>query len=342
MPPHLEENIAGTEAHFLNQYNCFIRKHSQALDLALTANIDLPRGLFEHVRLEEDSVQIASCTRNAVSRKATGELAVENLNASDLSVAIAFVIDVDNRDKHCSVVQPVEGKDEADDVLFHVSDAVSLNENQVYRFMSMASDAEVAPEVDIGTSEKPSFVNPLPNTVVFRDSPLNATTTSLMSSSRNSMCTDSLPVATPPTISPETNVNLFTGAVPEVDASLSANISKFKVRRLFKTEVHQWEQSHNTRLEAQLTVNAAFTGERSGANFGRPIPQVWLLREDSVRWSHPLWWRLWQKQTWAAHVEIERCTRGWHPCVARNEAARDRSHHPTAFQLEGLVAFKQR
>ncbi|PXF40556.1 hypothetical protein BWQ96_09730 [Gracilariopsis chorda] len=117
--------------------------------------------------LQKDGGQITSCTRNAVSRRALAELSGEKLDPSVFDVANAFVIDVEDWEKHCSAVQPV---DEADDMLFYVSDELSVNGNQVYLVMSIVSGAAVAPEVDIDTSEKPAFVNALLNTVVFRDS----------------------------------------------------------------------------------------------------------------------------------------------------------------------------
>ncbi|PXF48949.1 hypothetical protein BWQ96_01291 [Gracilariopsis chorda] len=222
--------------------------------------------------LAEDGIQITSCSRDAVARKATAELSGSKLDASDFAPGTAFVIDVDDWEKHCAEVQPVEGVDEADDALFYMIDTVSVNEKQVSLKMTIVSGSEVAPEVDFNISEEPAFVTALPEKVVFNDSPLFATTTSLLSTSRNLMLNDSLAVVARPTISHKTKVKLFTGAVLEVDASLSANVNKFKVKRLFKTEV-QWEQSLNARLNAQLTVDAKLSGERSGEIFRRPIPK---------------------------------------------------------------------
>lgn len=203
----------------------------------LEYSVTLNKHAVVYDRLQEHGVQIVCCTRNAVPRRATVELVAENLHASDFAVATAFVIGVNDWNKHCSLVQPVEGVDEADEGLLNVLDVASGNGNQVSLVMSNVSGAEVAPELDIDISEKPVFVNVLPNTVVFNDSPFCATITSFLSTSINSMFIDSLLVAIRPTISHKTKVNLFTGTVLENDALLSVNISKFKVKRLLKTEV---------------------------------------------------------------------------------------------------------
>ncbi|PXF44296.1 hypothetical protein BWQ96_05923 [Gracilariopsis chorda] len=117
--------------------------------------------------LQKDGGQSNSCTRNTVSRRALVELSGEKLDPSVFDVANAFVIDVEDWEKHCPAVQPV---DEADDMLFYVSDEVSVNGSQVYLVMSIVSGAAIAPEIEIDASENPAFVNALPNTVVFRDS----------------------------------------------------------------------------------------------------------------------------------------------------------------------------
>ncbi|PXF40170.1 hypothetical protein BWQ96_10138 [Gracilariopsis chorda] len=238
----------------------------------LEFSVSLKKNSVVYDELEEDGVQITSCTRDAGSRQATIKLSGDNLDSSDFASGTAFVIDVDDWEKHCGQVQPVEGVDEADDVLFYIIDAVSVNGKQVSLSMSIVPGSEVAPEVDIDVKEEPVFVTALPKKFIFNDSPLFATTSSLLSTSRNLVLNDSLPIVTRPTISHKAKINLFTGAVLEVDASLSANVNKFKVKRLFKTEV-QWEQSLKARLDAQLTVNAKFKGERSGEIFRRPIPK---------------------------------------------------------------------
>ncbi|PXF45796.1 hypothetical protein BWQ96_04463 [Gracilariopsis chorda] len=257
--------------------NSFAGKPNAAPLLASTPrllefSVELKKDSVVYDELEEDNIRITSCTRDAASRKATVQLTGDNLDSADFGTGVAFVIDVDDWEKHCGQVQPVEGVDEADDVLFYVIDAVSVNGKQVSLSMNIVSGSEVAPEVDIDISEEPVFVSALPQKVVFNDSPLFASTSSLLATSRNLMINDSLPYVTRPKISHKSKVNLFKGAVLEVDASLSASVNRFKIKRFFKTEV-QWEQSLTASLNAQLTVDAKFKGERGGEIFRRPIPK---------------------------------------------------------------------
>ncbi|KAI0563466.1 hypothetical protein FGB62_39g04 [Gracilaria domingensis] len=256
--------------------------------------------------LVEDGVHVISCSRDAAARKATIRLGGDSLDSSDFDKGTAFVIDVDEWEKNCARVLPVEGVDEADDALFYVINNMSSDEQTVFLEMDIVSGSEVAPNVDIDIREEAAFVTSLPKKVVFDDSPLFATTESLLATARTLIFNDTLPVVTRPSISAKTKVTLFKGAELEVDASLSASINKFKVKRLFKTEV-QWEQNLEARLDAELTVAAKFEGERSGEIFRKPIPKFGFSAR--IPFVGRIRAGAFGKVEWVAEVEVEAALR---------------------------------
>ncbi|PXF40687.1 hypothetical protein BWQ96_09605 [Gracilariopsis chorda] len=157
--------------------------------------------------LEEDGVSISSCTRDAASLKETVQRTGDNLDYFDFAAGIAFVIDVDDWEKHCGQVQPVDGVDEADDALFYIVDVVSMSGRQAFLSMSIVPGSEVAPEIDIDISEERVLVSALPQKAVFNDSPLFASTSSLLATSRNVIPNGSLPSATRPTFSHKSKIS---------------------------------------------------------------------------------------------------------------------------------------
>ncbi|CAN8069045.1 unnamed protein product [Agarophyton chilense] len=222
--------------------------------------------------LEEDGVQVRACSRDEAARKATIHLSGASLDKSDFQKGTAFVIDVDDWEKNCAPVLPVEGVDEADDALFYVISGMSADGENVFLDMNIVSGSEIAPTVDIDIREEPVLATKLPNKVLFSDSPAFVSSERLLVSARSVIANDSLPVVARPSISARSKVTLFTGVELEVDASLSANINRFKVKRLLKTEV-QWEQSLEAQLNAELTVSGKIEAERSGEIFRKPIPK---------------------------------------------------------------------
>lgn len=222
--------------------------------------------------LLQDGVRITGCARNARKHTAHIVLSGEAVDSSDYAKGTAFVINVEDWEKHCKEVRPASGVDRADDALFYRIKKVIVKPGRVRLALTIVSGRIAVPTVDITVRKAPADMPAGPRRVVYEGDEMYSKLTSSAALVR-AVAEDSLDVSARPTFSFNRDVNLFDGADLSVSASVSATVNRFKVVRLFKTKV-QWQQSLKASASAELTVTKTFEESFSQEIFKRPIPNL--------------------------------------------------------------------
>lgn len=234
---------------------------------------ELKKDVLVWDELQQDGLRITACSRDARTRTATVRIAGSDLDPSDFKVGAALVISVDDWERNCQAVQPVVGVDEADDALFYIIDDVAVTDSQVFCRMSIVSGRDVVPTVEIDVQNAPPVKRGVPQRGVMFEDERDAVRAvqrqvSLQDDGRN----DSLPFVERPSVSFHRNIRLFDGATLDVRASISADISNFKIKRAIKTEL-QWQQSLRSSATAELDIEKTLQASNEGEIFKTPIPK---------------------------------------------------------------------
>lgn len=208
--------------------------------------------------LLQDGVRITSCTRDARERTASVVLSGNALDASDYAPGTVFVIDVEDWEKKCQNVLPASGVDLADDALFYQIKSAVASRGRINLSLAIVSGRDSVPTVDIAVQEAPADMLDAPHRVVYEGDELYSQLTSSAAVVR-AIEGDDLAVSACPKVAFTFNKDLrpFDGADLNVQTSVSANVGRFRVVRLFKTEV-QWEQGLKASARVELTVSKTF------------------------------------------------------------------------------------
>lgn len=246
--------------------------HSQVPHMIRFA-AQLKRDVIVWDELQQDALRITACSRHPATRTATVRIQGSALDPSDFRVGAAFVISVEDWEQNCANVEPVLGIDEADDALFYVIEDVSVAGSEVSCQMSIVPGRDVVPTVEVDVHNTPAVKAGVPQRSVFFDDDTGALQAlARQDYGQNIRQNDSLPVVERPSVSFSRDVRLFDGGFLKVDASISADINRFKIKRFFKTEV-QWEQSLRASANAELNIDKQFEGSTGGEVFKKPIPK---------------------------------------------------------------------
>lgn len=228
---------------------------------------ELKKDVLVWDELKQDELRITECSRHSDTLNASIRIAGSQLDPSDFKLGASFVINVDDWEENCQPVEPASGIDEADDALFYVIEEVSKTEFEVFCRLRIVSGRTVVPNVEIEVSEVPSAMSDVSRTV-----PVSHKTVTAKSNPRQkSLHNDTLPSVSRPGLSFSKSIKLFDGGSLSARASISADVEKFRVRRLFKTEL-QWEQRLRASADLELKISKKFDGATGGELYRAAIP----------------------------------------------------------------------